>query len=175
MAIKDNILILATRPQIGPLTFNCNISVMHGGDFAVTQMPIEDGSVLTDHKIQLPLRLQIETILSQYPDNIVDQFRGESGRAKRNWDDSRKTGFARIRALAESMEPFQVVTDYQVYDNMTIESFSAPETSEDAIRVSFSLVQVQVANVGKRKSLAESFEDMGETPDNLGLQDAVPL
>lgn len=165
----------AARPRIGDLVLNCTTREVHGAEFEVTQSPIEDGASLSDHRIELPRRLEMEAIISPYPDNLVDQFRGEGLAIKRNASDYYRTTWARIRALASSNETFQVVTDREVYEGMTFESYSDTEENKGLIRLTAVLLQVEVATVLRERFLAEDFADMGGNSTDAGLQGLVPL
>lgn len=166
---------LSARPSIGDLVLNCTTMELHGGDFIITEAPIEDGSVLTDHRIEQPRRLEMEAIISPYPDNLVDQLTGEGLAAKRNAASYYRSVWARIRAIASSNETFEVITDREVYSNMTFESYRDPEDNKGIIRLSAVLREIQIATVLRERFLADSFVDIGGNSADVGLQGLSPL
>lgn len=165
----------AARPKIGDLVLNCTTREVHGGEFEVSQSPIEDGSVLSDHRIELPRPLDMEAIISPFPDNIVDQFRGEGLALKRNGEDYYRTAWARVRALASSNETFEVITDREIYTSMTFESYSHTEQNEGIIRLQARLRQIQFATTLRERFLAPNFADVGGNSADVGLQGLAPL
>lgn len=165
----------AARPKIGSIVLNCTTSEVHGAEFEISQSPIEDGSFLTDHRIELPRVLDMEAIISPYPDNIVDQVRGLVNIAKRNDDDIYKSSWARVRALASSNEVFEVITDREVYQSMTFESYSHTEVNEGLIRLQARLRQIQFSTVRREQYLSPSFSDIGGASADVGLQGISPL
>jgi hypothetical protein len=165
----------AARPSIGDLILNCTVREVHGGEFEVAKSPIEDGSVLSDHRIELPRVLEMEAIISPYPDNLVDQVRSQvqfaaSAIKTGSSEDYYRTSWARVRALASSNETFQVITDREIYPNMTFESYSHVEQNKGIIHLNAILVQIEFATVLREKFLAENFADVGGSSADVGLQ-----
>lgn len=167
------------RPSIGDLVLNCTTREVHGGEFEIPGSPIEDGSVLSDHRIELPRRLEMEAIFSPYPDNLVDQTRNQVQGIRQaimgNSMDYYRTIWSRIRSLASSNETFQVITDREIYDSMTFKSYSAPDENTGIIRLTAELWQIQVATVLRERFLAPSFADIGGNSADVGLQGLAPL
>lgn len=175
MADTNLVLFAAVRPFIGSITLNCTLREEHGADYYMSTEPIEDGSYLTDHRIREPILLTMEAIISPYPDNMVDQFRGESGQAKRNALDYERSVWARIRAVADSNTPFSVYTSREHYADMTFETFRHIEQGEGVIHLYATLRQVQIATLRVDAFTDPSMANILGSSDNLGLQGTTPL
>lgn len=173
--VRSILRFAAARPKIGDIVLNCTTREVHGADFEISQSPIEDGAVLSDHRIELPRVLEMEAIISPFPDNIQDQLRGEGLDYKLNGEDYYRTSWARVRALASSNETFEVITDREVYPSMTFESYSHTEQNEGIIRLQARLRQVQFATTLRERFLAPNFTDVGGSPADVGLQGLAPL
>ncbi len=169
----------AARPSIGDLVLNCTVREVHGGEFEIATSPLEDDAVLSDHRIELPRRLELEAIVSPYPDNLVDQLRGQffalRSALKGNAQDYYQSMWSRIRALASSNETFEVITGLEVYSSMTFRSYGHVEQNEGVIRLTGELWQIQFATVLRERFLAPSFADIGGRSADVGLQGLVPL
>lgn len=169
----------AARPKIGDLVLNCTTREIHGGEFEISTAPLEDGAVLSDHRIELPRVLEMEAIISPYPDNIVDQVKGQftalRNVLKGNADDYYRSIWSRVRALASSNETFEVITDREVYSSMTFKSYSHTEVNEGIIRLQAVLWQIQFATVLRERFLAPGFQDIGGNAANVGLQNLGAL
>lgn len=161
-------LFAAKRPSIGPIVTNCTLSEVHGASYEISTSPVENGTTLTDNVIRRPIMLSMEAIFSPYPDNIIDQFRDADS------VDTRAT-WARIRALADSLEPFEVYTQLQVYKNMMFVEFSHTEQDEGIIRLQATLQQIQIAGVSNDSYIAESVMDKMLKSTDAGLRNLILL
>lgn len=168
-------LIAAARPKIGPIVLNCTLREVHSKEFYISKSPIEDGSVITDHRISLPRILHLEGIISPYPDNPIDQFRGEAGRNRRNSKEYFRDVWSRLLALSESKEPFDVYTEAEVYKNMVFERLSDTKENKGIVQLSAVLHQIQTAKVRVEQYVAPSMTDTISPVDNLGLQETPAL
>ena len=171
---------LQVRPKLGPLVMNCTTSEVHGAQYALSDSPIENGSVLTDHKIRLPRVLQMQAIFSPYADNIVDQERGRAQQidtlartreATRNPGSSYyQTVWSRIRALADSNETFEIITELEVYKSMVFAEFNHTEQNEGIIRLNATLREIQFSSVRRDLFVKENMADIATGGDDVGLQ-----
>lgn len=169
------VLVLAQRPQIGPIELNCTLLETHGASYTITDAPIEDGAFLVDHKIRDSSRLSMEFIISPLPDNIVDQFSGSAGRGGFAASDRHQTSWSRLRALADGQETFEIITDLEVYPEMVFESFEQVEDGGNELHVNAVFRQVEIAKVRREQFLDSDFEDRGSDPDDVGLQGVLEL
>ena len=170
MANNTFTLFAAKRPSIGSLICNCTINERHGGRYLISDSPVEDGTVLTDHVIRAPIILDMVAIFSPYPDNIVDNIR-----AQVRGDQDAKGLWARIRALADSRETFDVYTVLELYRSMIFESFEHTEQDEGIIRLQATLRQIQVVKTLTDAYVAPSVMDNLSSSSDVGLQPTSPL
>jgi hypothetical protein len=57
------------KPQIGTLILDASIREDHSLETEITDNPIEDGSVVTDHVLVLPRRVSLEVVATSNPDD----------------------------------------------------------------------------------------------------------
>lgn len=169
-------ILFAQRPSIGPIVLNCTVRETHGASYTMTGEPIEDGSILTDHRIPNPRVLEIEGIISPRPDTLSAQvLRGQdstdsqdvvSSTTGTNFD----TAWAKLRAYADDPRPSEVVTALEVYPQMLCEQFTHDEDGGEVIRFLMTLRETQVARIRREQFLPADFEARGQGEDDLGLQ-----
>lgn len=169
----------AARPSIGDLVMNCTTREVHGAEFEIPTSPIEDGSHLSDHRIELRRVLEMDAIFSPYPDNIVDQLTMQAlalrSVIKRNSSDYFQTVWSRIRAIASSNDTFEVITDLEVYPAMTFKSYSHTEQNRGIIHLTAVLWEIEFATVMRERFLSPLFVDVGGNSADVGLQGLAPL
>jgi len=179
-----NLLITAVRPTIGPIVLNCTIRERHSGDIAISEAPIEDGSTLADHALILPKVLEIEGVISPYPDNPADQIRMAAGfvadsirRGKpRSSADYAADVWARIRALASSLETFDVTTDREHYKSMLFEHYECTDTNNAGTTFLIAtLRQVQFAKTKFEPFPSDDVKDPLSSTADVGVQQMEAL
>lgn len=170
-------LLIARRPSIGSLTLNCSITEVHGETWDITDNPVEDGRVLTDHIQKAPTTVIIEGCISQYPDNIFDQFSQLSddpkeaslARSKYSSDQKYQTSWAKLLALGKPpYEPFSIYTSLAVYENMVFANLETVEDSRSALIFTAELRQIEEVNVRVIKFVAPNLKDRGGNSSKLG-------
>ncbi len=171
-------ILFAQRPSIGPIVLNCTVVETHGASYTMTSEPIEDGSILTDHRVRNPRVLEIEGVISPRPDTLVSQLGGfdsididqdQDGLAKttgQNFD----TAWAKLLAFADDPRPSEVVTALETYPQMLVEEFSHDEEGLEVIQFRMRLREIQVARIRREQFLPEDFEARLQGEDDLGLQ-----
>jgi len=154
-------LFAARRPSIGNIITNCTLSETHGEDYDISDAPIEDGSHLTDNRIKRPTVLEMVGVFSPYPDNIIDQVRdGANADTKATW--------ARILALANSSEPFDVYTVLRLYKGMQFSSFRHTEQGENVIILNAILRHIEVAKTQSDLHLADDIKNNLSAAEDVG-------
>jgi hypothetical protein len=166
-------LFAAKRPSIGNLIMNCTISEVHGGEYVISDAPIENGSTISDHIIKLPTTLKLVGIFSPFPDNGDAEVRNAiagNPEAKATW--------AQIRALADSRVPFDVYTYLELYKNMAFALFSHTEDDTQnggIIRLEATLRQLEFAATINELNIADSVLNNLSSADDVGLQGTTVL
>lgn len=102
---------IAFSRVIGPVPISCIVSEKHRSRIEVTELPVENGSRITDHAFLLPKEVTLE---------VADNF-------------AAATHAALVR-FQESRVPFTLVTGLKVYKNMLITEIS-PERDSKFSRV----------------------------------------
>lgn len=171
-------LLFAERPSIGPIVLNCTVREEHGASYTMTSEPIEDGSVLTDHRIRNPRVLEIEGIISPRPDTLSSQLLGGlldedqvSVQTGTNFD----TAWSKLLAYADDPRPSEVVTRLETYPQMLCEQFTHTEDGREVIHFQMTLREIQVARIRREQFLPADFEARGQGEDDLGLQGTEEL
>lgn len=167
-------IFFAQRPSIGPIVLNCTVSEVHGASYTMTGEPIEDGAVLSDHRIRNPRELQIVGIISPRPDTLLGQIGsvesvGPDGAARttgRNFD----TAWAKLLAYTDDPRPSEVITGLETYPAMLCVDFSHEENGREVIEFQMTLREIQVARIRREQFLPDDFKTRGEGEDDLGLQ-----
>ncbi len=172
------LLLFAQRPTIGPIVLNCTTRELHGRTYTSTDLPVEDGAVLADHRIRDPIMLEIEGVLSPMADTLPAQFSpAEDPSAPSEFPalDQFASAWARLVAYADDPRPSQVITALEVYENMLPESFSHEEIGFDAIQFRMVLKEREVARTRREQFLAPDVEARGKGEDDLGQQGSREL
>jgi hypothetical protein len=176
-ADQYGLLLFAQRPSIGPITLNCTLSETHGSTYTMTDMPIEDGSVLTDHRIRDPIVLELEGVITPQADSVVTQFAPGTSPSPETFSQSDEydTVWSRLRAYADDPRPSQVITALETYESMLPVAFSHTEDGRDGIIFQMTLRQIEVARVRREQFVAADFQARVEDEDNLGQQGSREL
>lgn len=176
------LLLLAERPQIGPIVLNCTLRELHGANYEMTSMPVEDGSRLTDHRIRMPIEVEIEGVISPRGDTFPGQFDPglfrtddplidvlDPDRGSERLDPV-ASAWSKLRAYADSNSPSEVFTALEVYEDMLPVSLVHEEAGTDAIVFTMRLRQVQIARNRNEQFVSPDFESRVRGPDDLGQQ-----
>lgn len=94
--------IIAFSSAVGPVPIDVIIKETHNSSLEITEIPIEDGSRITDHAFKLPKKLSLDTA---------------SGNAAATYN--------ALVAFQVSRVPFTVVSGFFIYTNMLIKDLSA--------------------------------------------------
>lgn len=113
------------RSDVAGVFLDATISEDHTYVSRVTQFPIENGRVITDHVINEPDTLSLTGIVSDSPLEILSPF-------NRSVD-----AFNRLIRIHELKERITVVTGIKVYDNMIMTSLSVPRNLESGQALTF--------------------------------------
>lgn len=126
--------------KIGTVSIDVSPNQSHRFPTRITENPVEDGSVMSDHVVLLPLTVEIEGRITDASTTLSEGFRAE-GTAKDGWRE--------LVRLQKQREPFQVVTGLETYENMLLEEVIAMRTPEDGQSVKFAAILREVQIVGR--------------------------
>jgi hypothetical protein len=106
--------------QIGDYVFDAFFSVQHDTTLTITKHPVQTGASVSDHAYMEPKQLTFEIGMSDVMQSIISgQFTDHQSRSV--------SAYNTLRKLQEQRIPVQVVTRLGVYQNMLIETISAPD------------------------------------------------
>ena len=123
----------------------------HQFSSTVTEHPVENGSVVSDHVIHRPISLTLRLLQTNhaiqqnafYATGYVQ--RAGDGRVLSYGADRVSQAFEALDSLRRLAVPFEVVTSFRRYDNMLIESISVERNAKtgQALSVTVQLKQIR--------------------------------
>ncbi len=126
------------RARIGTVEIDASLSEDHLYRAELTENPVEDGTVFTDHVVLLPVVLEMEGRISDATQSLL-AFRGPGTVAD---------AFKALVALQTSRQTFSVITGLNVYQNMMFEELSVPRVARDGRSIRFTAVLQEILVVG---------------------------
>lgn len=167
MASLNNIS--ASNDQtIGTVQIDARINEQHQSDITISEFPLEDGVIATDHRIIKPKILIIDGIVSNVKKTIED-ITGHAG-------NSDVSTYEQLLELQESGVPFSIVTDLVVYNNMLIKDITAKKNQQTANVLMFTatlqsvlVINTQTIKLPKKK-IAEPNKERGSSTEDQGTK-----
>jgi hypothetical protein len=169
--------------SIGVVKLDLLMGETHDRTSTITDNPIEDGAVVSDHIQNDPVNLSIEGYITNTP---ISLFRNLN---------TLINPFDRVQDVFDSLELFwefktilQVVTNLKVYEDMAIESLSIPKDKNGKNDLEFSIdfkkvtkltretVQIPASIVGggrRNKALAQSRVKGGKKAPGAAADNSV--
>ena len=129
------------------VVFDTMISETHRFNSRVTTYPVENGTIVSDHILKLPVTVSLAGFVTDTPLsflNILASF-------NRSAD-----AFNKLVNLYEDRTVFRVVTGLKVYENMTIVALDVPRTVKTGQTLTFNIELQQII-----------FSDVINTPLNI--------
>jgi len=161
-------LSVTSDQTIGTVQIDAKLRERHESDIKLTEFPLEDGAIATDHRIIKPKVLKIEGIVSNAK-NALEELTGHIG-------NSDVTAYEQLVQLQESGIPFSLVSDLVVYDNMQIKDITANKDVSSANSLIFSaslqsmlIVNTQTVKLPKDK-IPVPNKDRGSSTDDQGTK-----
>lgn len=124
--------------SIGDVIIDVVLSELHDYSADLTQNPVEDGTVFTDHVVLKPVILEMECRISDATQTAFS-FRGPG---------TASDAFKALVELQKRRETFSVVTGLNVYQNMMFANLSIPRESLDGRSIRFDVVLQEILIVG---------------------------
>jgi len=190
----------ALLADIGGIEVDATISENHRFNSLVTANPIEDGSIISDHIVNLPVVLDMEgrftdtpfgfipSIIATGVGSLTQALSAEAAGAAAGvvaiavaaslLSETRpslaKSKFQFLVALQVARDVIDVVTGLQTYQNMVIESLSAPRVARDGASLRFNATFREILVAGdvsesNRKRIIDSLWASAITPRQLGI------
>lgn len=146
-------LAIYTRPAtaFGAFELDCTVRETHSFSARMTELPIEDGSTLSDHRQLLPPSITIDGITGSPPlrsDTLFDDT-GKAIQSDLSLVVTPREAFDQLVALYETDLLFDAVTTVRTYPDMHIESLTISRDKNSSGFISFSatLKHVEVATL----------------------------
>lgn len=158
------------RASIGAVELDASLSESHRYEAQITENPVEDGTIFSDHVVLQPIVLEMEGRISDATQSLLS-FRGLGGSA-----DAIKA----LIALQTSREPFSVITGTNVYQNMMFQELVIPREPLDGRSVRITAVLREILIVGddaetNRERIAEDVRHTAIGSVNKGLVTKIPV
>jgi len=168
-----------------PVIIDVVMQQMHDNRATVTRNPIESGAVVSDHIVIEPVVIVFDGVLSDNPlgypftenvDAIVGTEQTLFGQTRRSIE-----LYNRLLDLQTSKRTFRVTTSYKKYDNMFLESISAPKSARNGDAVIFSATMTQLLFVESQRvnvgNIQERSRDIASPMNDRGsnVSDPIPV
>jgi len=178
--VPQEIAFLSPVRRIGGLTFDAILSEDHRSDYEVTQFPVEDGSIISDHFIRRPRTLTVEGAVSDLI--LSDPTKLPASRSYGAAESGTAIGrssaaFRALEDLQSRGELFDVQTGLKLYRNMLMTSFSTTTTAESAYAMAFTatLQEVVTTSVSVIQVEPGKTERRAKKPQVKGIVQAKPV
>jgi hypothetical protein len=151
--------------KIGEIPLDVSISQVHRFPSRITENPVEDGTLYSDHVVMLPVILEIEGRISDAPTSVYGIFTKTI---------KSQEAYQKLLSLQSNREPFEVVTGLNVYKNMLLEELQIPRTASDGQSIRFTAILREIQVIGKdvktnREQVAIEVRHTALPIQNLGL------
>lgn len=159
------------RLRIGAIEIDCIVSEQHAGEVEITEHPVEDGSAIADHARPKAMMLTLEGIVTNTPITPEQAQRagldGVVGHAAGRY----QTVWQQMMALKDAATLLTIVTNLCTYDNMVIQSLTAPRdrTTGDALRFTMQLKQIRIVK-NKTAVVVVAAEPKAHAKKKIGKQ-----
>jgi hypothetical protein len=121
-AINNNI-----NNSLNIVTFDTMMSEEHKYTSRITSYPVESGTVISDHILNLPDTIVLTGLISDTPLNIFATFNRSV------------SAFNALVNIHQTREVVQVITGLKVYDNMALVNLDVPRTIKTGQTLSFTI------------------------------------
>ncbi len=109
---------------------DASLSEDHIFKYNISKVPVEDGSIKSDHITIEPIRLEMTLLFTDTPVsnfNPLASLKSEEGRARKL--------FQKVLMFSRNKTILKITTGLQAYSDMAIEELSAPRRSSNGYKV----------------------------------------
>jgi hypothetical protein len=183
-------ILVKPKRQIGAFHAQVTIREVHTDELEITDQPVEEGSLMSDHAFKRPAEVVIECAWSNSPQNagliaglagaVTGTIGGIADILSGNGLDQVRDVYDKLLALQASRVRSDVFTGKRVYTDMLIKSLTtvSDKTTENLLKVTavmrqIIVAQVQVVNIS---APAEDQADPQSTMPSMdkGLKSLIP-
>lgn len=115
------------KTQVGAIALDATLSEDHQYSARVTNFPVENGLIVSDHIINDPIKLTVVGLVSDTPLNILLG-------SNRSVD-----AFNRLIQIFQKKEIITVITGVKVYQNMVLTALNVPRGVESGQSLTFNM------------------------------------
>ena len=125
-----------SEPGVGIIEFDCSESETHTSENEVTDHPVEEGSLISDHIRVLPDGVEIHGLVTDTPIVYLasvlakSPVKATSEASVTAVDDRKDEAYAKLRELKSKGILIDVVTALRTYESMTIIGFTISRNAE---------------------------------------------
>lgn len=168
-----SVLIRNRPPVIGEIELDAALTESHDYMSRVTQYPVEDGSTMSDHIQNQPVKLSIEGFVTNNPIRTT-----AAAGASPTVDAARNAGvgtraigaFNALMALRDAREPVTIVTNLKSYPTMALESLNVPKNARTGDALRFTSVWVEIRKVTSETVFTEDLA-VSDSGAKAGISD----
>jgi len=144
--VLDFLVTGQSKAVLGTFRLDVSLQETHSMDAEVTDNPVEDGTLVSDHIILKPQALNIEGLVTETPIRFLSGIRdalSDSGVPRV------QTADQKMQELYKTREPFDVMTGLREYKNMVLTSYvvnRAPARGM-SLRFTATMREIKFANI----------------------------
>lgn len=183
-------ILVKPKRSIGPFEAYVTLREAHTDELEITDQPVEEGSLITDHAFKRAAEVVIEAVWSNSPQHVglpsgllgavTGTVAGVNAIVTGNSLDQVRDIYDRLLQLQTSRERFDVYTGKRVYKDMLLKTLvtDSDKQSENILRVTATLRQVIIAQIQVLTISAPADQQADpqstQAPVNKGLKNLIP-
>jgi ribosomal protein L12E/L44/L45/RPP1/RPP2 len=172
------------------IAFDATVRITHSSRVEVTDHPVEDGSVVSDHSRRLPKRLTLDVVVSNDPIIVDAQANAQPSVAGGDPRQRAQDAYQELESIQERGELVTVRLFLRDYDNMIVEDMGAQRDAAtgNVLSAALSLRELITAttervqapepastdksprqNTGRQNTTESPPEDQAKAEENISL------
>jgi len=147
----------------GGVTFDAFVTEEHSKSIKLTEIPVEDGSIVNDHSVMMPRKLNIRAIKSNTPifyggalaKTLISGDLGKIG------ENNSAIEWQALIEVLEKREPLRIVTVFEVYDSMVLTDIGtvSDKDSSETLIVDMVFQEFRTVSALKEKIQANKIKE----------------
>lgn len=172
-------ILFRTPRFIGPMVPDVTIEETHTDTLVITDHPVEQGSVISDHAFKQPAKLTIRAGWSNSSPQAGGVF-GLLNPLGGGWSGYTQEIYQQLLALQALREPLDIVTGKRIYRNMLLQSLVlvTNEKTENALMVTIECREVIIVETLATTVAAKSNQAQPQNTaaiENTGSKQPLPV
>lgn len=183
-------ILVKPKRSIGPFEAQVTLREVHTDELEITDQPVEEGALITDHAFKRPAEVVIECAWSNSPQNkglvaglagaVTGTVAGVNSIVTGNSLDQVRDIYQKLLALQASRQRMDVFTGKRVYKDMLIKMLvtESDKLTENILKVTVTLRQIIIAQV-QVVTIAAPAEDQADPASTMpsldkGMKSLIP-